>query len=266
MMITISTAERAVIKKDFREVWDSKMARSTMLVVPLMLVILIPIVCLVININVPASEVNGIDKIMQMLPPEAQNFDVRQGTFYMMTNTMFPMFFLMIPLMTSSVSAASSFVGERERGTLETLILTPMTLPKIFRAKVLGCIALSALITTISFVAFAIVMSIGDIMLGMPFFLNWNWLVCVLLFAPAVTVFGVVFMVLVSAKSKNFIEAMQTSGYIVLPIVLIFAGEMTGLFSLSALHLLLISVVVIILDAVIWVVTSRSFRAEKLLR
>ena len=265
-MKTVSTAERAVIKKDFREVWDSKMARTTLLIVPLLLVIVIPIVFLVVNIQVPASEVNGVDKIMKMLPPEARGYNIRQGTFDMMTNTMFPMFFLMIPLMTSSVSAASSFVGERERGTLETLLLTPMTLPRIFKAKVLGCISLSAIVTGLSFAAFAIVISVGDILLGMPFFLNWSWLVCVLLFAPAVTVFGVVFMVLVSSKSKSYIEAIQTSGYIVLPIILIFAGQLAGLFSLNALHLLLISVVIMILDAVIWVITARSFRAEKLLR
>ena len=265
-MKTVSTAERAVIKKDFREVWESKMARTTLLVVPLLLVIVIPIVFLVVNIQVPASEVNGVDKIMKMLPPEARGYNIRQGTFYMMTNTMFPMFFLMIPLMTSSVSAASSFVGERERGTLETLLLTPMTLPRIFKAKVLGCISLSAIVTGLSFAAFAIVISVGDILLGMPFFLNWSWLVCVLLFAPAVTVFGVVFMVLVSSKSKSYIEAIQTSGYIVLPIILIFAGQLAGLFSLNAFHLLLISVVIMILDAVIWVITARSFRAEKLLR
>ena len=88
----------------------------------------------------------------------------------------------------------------------------------------------------------------------------------ILLFAPAVTVFGVVFMVLVSAKSKSYIEAIQTSGYIVVPLILLFIGQFAGLFSLNALALLLISVVIIILDAVIWFVTARSFKTEKLLR
>ena len=265
-MKNVSTAEQAVIKKDFHEVWDSKMARSTLLIVPLLMVVVIPIVFLVVTCNVPPSEVNGVDKIMKMLPPEAQSFNIRQGTFYVMTNTMFPMFFLMIPLMTSSVSAASSFVGEKERGTLETLILTPMSLSNIFRAKVLGCILLSAIVTLISFVSFAVVISVGDILLSMPFFLNWSWLVCIFLFAPGVTVFGVVFMVLVSAKSKSYIEAVQTSGYIILPLILIFAGEFTGLFSLNAFRLFLISAVVIVLDVIIWIFTARSFKAEKLLR
>lgn len=183
-----------------------------------------------------------------------------------MTNMMFPMFFLMIPLMVSSVSAATSFVGERERGTLETLILTPMSLQQIFRAKVLGCILLSAIITSISFFAFSIVITVGDIILQMPFFLNWNWLVLILFFAPAVTVFGVVFMVLVSAKSKSYIESVQTSGYIILPLLFLFLGEFTGLFLLNAIHFLIISAVIIALDAVIWGFAARSFQPEKLLK
>ena len=258
--------ERAVIRKDFHEVWDSKMARSTLVIVPLVLVIFVPLVFLIIVLNVPSSEINGAEKLMQMLPAEAQGLSVQQATLYMMSNIMFPMYFLMIPLMVSSVAAASSFVGEKERGTLETLLMTPMSLRQIFKAKVLGCIALSGTITGISFAAFAAVMAVGDSMMKMPFFLNWSWVVLLLCFAPAVTVFGVVFMVLVSAKSKSYVESVQTSGYIVLPLILLFIGEMTGLFLLNALSFLLISAVVAAADCFLWNATARSFEAEKLLR
>lgn len=265
-MKIISIAERAVVKKDFSEIWDSKMARSTLLVVPLLMVFIIPIMFLVIVYNVPLNQINGVDQMMKLLPVEVKSFNVRQSMFYVMTNTLFPMFFLMIPLMTSSVAAASSFVGEKERGTLETLILTPLSLKQIFKAKVCGCIFLSAITTAISFLVFAVVISVGDIILGMPFFLNWNWLVLILFLTPGITVFGVVFMVLVSAKSKSYIESVQTSGYIVLPLVLMFVGQFTGLFTLNAIIFLIVSVCVIVLDAFIWVLTARSFTAEKLLK
>ena len=265
-MKLVNTQEKAVIRKDFHEIWDSKMARSTLLIVPLILVVAVPIVFLAVTCNVPESQVNGMENIMKILPPEAKSFSIQQASFYIMTNMMFPMFFLMIPLMVSSVAAASSFVGEKERGTLEALLLTPMSLKQIFKAKVLGCIFLSGIITAISFVAFAIVVTVGDILLQMPFFLNWSWLVLILFFAPVITVFGVVFMVLVSAKSKSYIESIQTSGYIILPLIFLFLGQFTGLFSLNALHFLIISAVVIALDAVIWSLTARSFKAEKLLR
>lgn len=265
-MKIISMSERAVIKKDFSEIWDSKMARSALLVLPILLVVIIPIMFLVIACYVPMNQTNGIDSMMKLLRPEAKGFSIRQSMLYVMTNTLFPMFFLMIPLMTSSVSAASSFVGEKERHTLETLILTPLSLKQIFKAKVLGCIFLSAVITAVSFLAFAVIISIGDIILGMPFFLNWNWLVLLLFLTPGITVFGVVFIVLVSAKSKSYIESIQTSGYIVLPLVLMFVGQFTGLFKLNALIFLIISVIVILADIPIWMITSRSFTAEKLLK
>ena len=265
-MKNISSAEKALIHKDFHEVWDSKLARNTIMAVPLVLVLFVPVLFLVIISTVPPSQMNGVDKMMKMLPPEVQYFSAKQGMFYMMTNMLFPMFFLMIPLMSSSVAAASSFVGERERGTLETLLLTPLNPKRVFKAKAIGCILLSATVSALSFVTFAIVISVGDIMLQMPFFLNWSWLVLILFFAPGVTVFGVVFMVLVSAKSKSYIESVQTSGYIVLPLVLLFLGQLTGLFTLSAVIFLIISVCIIVLDGIIWTIISRSFSTEKLLK
>jgi ABC-type Na+ efflux pump permease subunit len=262
----LSVPEEAVIRKDFHDIWDSKMARSTLITVSLMLVIAIPVIFLIIIVNTPANQINGADKLMKMLPPSAQNFNLKQATFYIMTNSLFPMFFLMIPLMSSSVTAACSFVGKREHGTLETLLLTPMKPKQLFGAKVKGCVMLSAVITAISFAAFAIVTSVGDILLHLPFFFSWSWLVLILLFAPAVTVLGVMFMVLASAKSKSYVEAVQTSGYIVIPLILLFLGEFVGLFALNAVVFLIISAVIIVLDVIIGEIAARSFRMEKLLK
>lgn len=265
-MRLLSNAQKAVVRKDFREMWDVPMVRSTLLIVPVLLAVGIPVLFLVIVCVAPSNQFHGMDQMARFLPKEAKDYNFRQSSFYMMANLLCPMFFLMIPLMSSSVAAASSFVGEKERGTLITLLLTPLGVRRIFHAKVLGCISLSAVITGISFVTFSIVMSVGDILLGMPFFLNWNWLVLVLLFAPGITVFGVVFMVMVSAKSKSYNESIQTSGYLVLPIVLLFVGQFTGLFTLNAAAFLIASCAVILVDIPLWLLTARSFTAEKLLK
>lgn len=265
-MKLISSMEQAIVKKDFGEIWNTKMARNTLIVMPVLLVIFLPVMYLTMIYFIPTNQMNGIDKMMQILPLEAKGFSVQQSMYYLMTNLLCPMFFLMIPLMGSSVSAACSFVGEKERSTIETLLLTPLSVKQIFKAKVWGCVILSGVSTVISFVAFSIVISIGDIILKMPFFLNWNWLVLVLLLAPGVTVFGVIFMVIVSGRSKSYMESFQTSGYIVLPFVLLFVGQFTGLFQLNALALFFISIGVFVLDFVLLVLGSRSFTPEKLLK
>lgn len=265
-MKLISLAEKAIVKKDFSEVWDTKMARGTIIALPVILVVALPVLYLVMIYFIPTSQMNGIDQMMKLLPKELSAFSVQQSMFYLMTNLLCPMFFLMIPLMSSTVTAACSFVGEKERSTIETLLLTPMSVKQIFRAKVLGCIVLSAITTGISFVIFTIVISTGDILLGMPFFFNWNWFVLVFLLSPATTVFGVIFMVIISGRSKSYMESIQTSGYVVLPVVLLFLGQFTGLFRLNALILLAVSAGVLIVDGILFNIASRAFTPEKLLR
>ncbi len=265
-MKLLSDAQKAVVQKDFREMWDVPIVRNTLLIVALLLAVGLPVLFLVIVWAAPANAFHGMDRVAKLLPPEAQHYNSRQSSFYMLTNLLGPMLFLMIPLMSSCVSAVSSFVGEKERGTLVTLLLTPLGVRGIFKAKVLGCIFLSAVITAVSFVALSVSISVGDILLGLPFFLNWDWLVLVFLFAPAITVFGVVFMVLVSARSKSYNESIQTSGFLVLPIVLLFVGQFVGLFSLNARAFLIVSLAVILVDIPLWLLSARSFTAEKLLR
>jgi ABC-type Na+ efflux pump permease subunit len=265
-MKLVSLAEKAVMKKDLGEIWNTKMARNTLLILPIIMVVFLPIMYLVMIFFVPPEQMNGVDQMLQLLPQEAKSFTMQQSMFYIMTNVVCPMFFLMIPLMSSTVTAACSFVGEKERSTIQTLLLTPMSLKSIFKAKVLSCTVVSAISTAISFLVFTIIISIGDIMLKMPFFVNWNWLVLVLLLAPAVTVFGVIFMVLVSSRSKNYMESVQTSGYIVLPVILLFVGQFTGLFQLNALIFLFVSAGLIFIDLVLWLLASRSFTSEKLLK
>jgi ABC-type Na+ efflux pump, permease component len=264
-MKLISPAGQAIVKKDFGEVWNTRMARNTLILVPAILVIAMPVLFLLMIYFVPPEQMNGVDQMMKLLPPEAKGYTVQQSLFYILINYLCPMFFLMIPLMNSTVSAACSFVGEKERGTIETLLLTPLSVRQIFRAKVLGCLALSGISSGISFVAFAIVVSTGNILLRMPFFFNWNWLVLVVLLAPALTVFGVIFMVLVSGRSKSYMESVQTSSYIVLPVVLLFVGQFTGLFLMNALTLLFISIGVAAADCILLLFASRSFTPEKLL-
>lgn len=265
-MKLITNAELALMKKDFAEIWNVKMVRSTLVVLPILMVIFLPIMFICMILFVPENQMNGLDQMMKLLPLTEKNLTIQQAMFYIMTNVISPMFFLMIPLMSSSVSASCSFVGEKERKTIETLLLTPLSVKSIFKAKVLGCTVLSVAITAISFAVFSAVTGVGDYLLHMKFFFNWNWLVLVVLLAPALTVFGVIFMVLVSGESKSYMESIQLSGYIILPLVLLFVGQFTGLFQLDALILLCVGVLAVALDFVLWFFASRVFTPEKLLK
>lgn len=266
MMKILASDVKALINQEMGEIWSDRTTRSILVLVPLVMSLFLPALFLALLLNVPLSQMNGVNQMLKLLPSQAAWMNRRQGMFYLVTNLICPMLFLMIPLMSSSISAAYGFTGEKKNGTMETLLLSPLGPRKIFKAKAFGCVGLSAVSTAVSFVLFSIVTSIGDAMLSMPFYFNWSWLVLLFLFSPGITLFGVVFIALISVKSKNYTESVQISGYLILPIVLLFLGQFTGLFRVGAALLLWLSLVLLAVDFFLWFLSAGLASSEKLLR
>lgn len=256
--------ECALIRKDFAEIWSQKMVRSSLFILPLMMSFGLPLFFLLITALAPLEEID-IGPFRTLLGSMLPQTGARGQMFYVFTNLICPMLFVMIPLMTSSVSASCTFVGEKERGTMETLLLSPLSVRKLFQAKVAGCALLAGMITLISFAVFFIIMVIGCILTGAPFFFNLNWFILVFLMSPALMVLGVVFMVMVSGRSKTTVEAMQVSGYIIFPIMLLFVGQISGLFVLEWWMLLAATAVIAAVDLLLLNRGFAKFTAEKLL-
>ncbi len=94
----MNTAQKAIIKKDFHEVWDIKMARASILVVPLVLVIVLPAVLLAVVILAP-EEISSqeLSSFLPLLPEEMRNTASPQVAFFYFANMIFQPFFLFIP-------------------------------------------------------------------------------------------------------------------------------------------------------------------------
>ncbi len=67
--------------------------------------------------------------------------------------------FLIMPLMVSSILAADSFAGEKERKTLEALLYTPTTDRELFTAKLLGAWLTAVIVALLSFVVYAVMVN-----------------------------------------------------------------------------------------------------------
>ena len=177
------------------------------------------------------------------------------------------MFFLMIPIMTASIMAASAFVGEKERHTLETLLYCPLTLRQIFQAKVLASFLLSMLVSLISFVSMLLVIEAELYLLMGKFLLpSVNWLVVMLLVSPAISLIAVTLIVRGSAKAQSVEESQQAAVFLIIPIVLFVAGQFTGVLLMSVWVLLGLGVVCSVLA---WILLRKSmvrFTYEKLLQ
>jgi ABC-type Na+ efflux pump permease subunit len=178
---------------------------------------------------------------------------------------MFPNLFLLIPIMASSIIAASSFVGEKERKTMESLLYTPMSIKQLFTAKVIGTAIPAYIISLMCFVVFGIIVNIGGwFYFGRLIFPNLKWIILVLWVTPAVTILAIAIMVIVSAKAETFQDAQQMSGFIVVPVILLFVGQVSGLFMLNTLILLAAGAVLYVADYILIKVASGKFMPEKL--
>lgn len=257
--------ERALIRKDLVEIWNQKLVRGSLFVLPILMAVGIPLLFLLVSAFAPPDQLSDVEQFKNLLGTMLPDVGARGQMFYIFTNFICPMLFVMVPLMSASVAASCAFVGEKERGTMETLLLSPLSVRKLFQVKVAGCALLSGAITLVSFVLFFIITVVGDILTGAPFFFNLNWLILVFLLSPALAILGITFLVMVSGKAKTTMEAMQVSGYIVFPVLLLFIGQITGLFLLSWWMLLMITAVIAAIDLILFNRGFSKFVAEKLL-
>ncbi len=255
----------AIIKKDFRGVTDNRRMFSALLIVPLVLTIILPSV-FVFTIHF-APEDPDIQKLLELLPQAAQSGSLEFSILSLILNYILPVFFLMIPIMTASIMAASSFVGEKERHTLETLLYCPLSVKQIFRSKVLASFLLSTLVSLISFLAMLLVLEIETFFLmGSLLFPSISWLVILLLVSPAISLVAVTLIVRGSAKAQTVEESQQGAVFLIIPVILLVAGQFTGVLLLSTWILLGLGVLCALLAWLLLKKSMRRFTYEMLLK
>lgn len=151
----MKNAEKAIIKKDIRGITSNKRLFIPLWIVPLMMTVVLPsiFICAVHF----ATDDPDVMSLLELLPESARTGNAELVIAGMIFNNILPAFFLMIPIMAASIMAASAFVGEKEKYTLETLLYCPLSVKEIFRAKVLSSFLLSMFVSLVSFAVILLV-------------------------------------------------------------------------------------------------------------
>jgi ABC-type transport system involved in multi-copper enzyme maturation permease subunit len=247
----INKSEKALICKDINEITSSKRVFIPMTIVPVVLIVIIPFAVL-IGANFIGSDSSTFTKmapLLKKLPSEYSAYTPAQLLIMVSLNFMFSSYFLIIPIMCSGVIGASSFVGEKEHKTMESLLYTPISMEQLLRAKILGVFVPSYIITFISFVVFGIIFDVGGfIYFGKLIFPDVKWLIIIFWITPAVNLLSLTFTVMVSAKSETFQEAQQVSGFLLIPVIILLVGQMTGVLLLNKAIMLAGGRILMIID------------------
>ncbi len=262
----MNAGQLAVIKKDIRSITSNKQVFAVLLIVPLVLTVVLPSVFVFVTALAPDAA-SDFQKLLDVLPVTDEECSQQQRILGLVLNNIMPPFFLMIPIMASSVMAASSFVGEKEKHTLETLLYSPLSLKQLFQSKILAGFSVGMMISYLSFAAMLLVLELE------VFFLTGNltvptvsWLIVMLLVAPALSLIAIAVTVRSSAKAQTIEEAQQRAVFLVFPILALVIGQFTGILLINSWLLLELGVALAALDVLLMRGVAGSFTCEKLLK
>ena len=262
----------AIVRKDLKVALQNKGVVLPIIILPLILFVLFPWIMVYGSslADVTGTSFSNMDQIMAHMPAGLLNelsryAPAQQLTIFILVYMLAPMFLIM-PLMVSSVLAADSFAGEKERKTLEALLYTPTTDRELFTAKLLGPWAAAVAVALLSLVVYAVMVNAaGWHSIQHIFFPNWMWIGLVLWVTPAVAGLGLVVMVFASARAQGFQDAYQMGGLVVLPVLLLMVGQISGVMYFSLGVVLIVGLAIWLIDAVLLWLASRSFCRNELM-
>ena len=151
-----------VFRKDWLEVRRNWQVTMPIIVVPLIFCVLLPALISFIPVtqSIPGSSLDWMLRMIENLPMNVQrdlaNMTETQIMTYVMLLYFFAPFFLIIPIMASSVIASDSFAGEKERKTIEALLATPLKDSELLLGKILVSFAPSMMVTFVSFLMYTV--------------------------------------------------------------------------------------------------------------
>jgi ABC-type Na+ efflux pump permease subunit len=156
--------------------------------------------------------------------------------------------FLIVPLMVSAVLAADSFAGERDRGTLETMLHTPVRDRELYLAKLLVSFLPALGVAWLGFALFVLAANVAAWgVMGRIFLPTARWLLLVGWVAPAAAALGLGLLVRLSIRARSAQEAQQLGSAVVIPVLVIAVAQ--------ASYLLLYPIVTtVVAGAVTWLV------------
>ena len=236
---------RSIIAKDVRSVTSNKMVLLPMIVVPLVMCAFIPAILIVLGLSLDMSWISGVGHLQKLLPeysiPESL-VSLPEKLLYLVLNYSFLPMLMLVPLMASSVIAADSIVGEKERKTLETLLYSPVTNREFLTAKLLSAFLPSLGVSLIAFAGYLFIGNLLSYLLRGVLIIRSPILIpAVLLLSPSVSLLGLAVTLLVSLKARTYMEAQQFASIIVFPFVALIAVQISGALVFRAVYVVILS-------------------------
>jgi len=178
----------------------------------------------------------------------------------------FFMIWLLFPVSVPSILAATSIVGEKEAGTLEPLLATPIRTWELLVGKALASVLPALVLTWLPFGALVLAAQrLAPPEVLQVTVLSAPWLFGIFVLAPSLTLLTVMFLVIVSAWVTEVRTANQLGAVLIAPLVAMIVVQITRGLTLTMGTVLGIWTVVLVLLAITLPLAVRLFQRETIL-
>jgi ABC-2 type transport system permease protein len=228
---------RAIVRKELREYRRNGSIVAAMAVVPLLF----------------------------MVQPLVVVLGLRASASQQLRHEHFLVYLLGIPALVPVLVAAYAVVGERQQGTLEPVLATPVRREELLLGKALASLVPS---TVIAYTVYGIFLALVELFTDPAVasaLLQWPQLLAQVVLTPLIAAWSIWLGMTISAKSNDIRVAQQLSLLAALPTVVL-----TSLLALNAIHLTIglgaaLIAVLLLLDGLGWRIVSLAFNRERLI-
>jgi ABC-2 type transport system permease protein len=178
----------------------------------------------------------------------------------------FLVLFEMLPIVVPLTIASYSIIGEKQTRSLETLLATPIRTWELLVGKAFAAALPGVAATWYSFAVFvfAAKFTVSSVIYR-ELILSPTWLITITLMTPIFTMFAVCLGIIISSRVKDPQSAQQLGSLLVLPMVGLMIGQISGLVSLHLAWILAAAVGIALVDAFLLVMAVRLFKREAIL-
>lgn len=264
----------AIARKDLKEVRQNKFVWGPAIAIPLIFAVALPILFSAMPQVMPVDDVQrelgDLETLLKNMPPSLrvifEGLRLEQMFVVYMTAFMFAPMFLTLPLMFSSVVGADSFVGERERKTMEALLYSPATDRELFLGKVLAAVIPAIALSWLSYLVYIIVVNVASFNLfGYIWFPLPTWWPLMFWLTPAFALLGISATVMISARVKTFMEAYQLTNWLVIFVLALVFGQISGVLFLGVGTAMIVGTFIWIVDVILIRLSIRNFKRNSLI-
>jgi ABC-2 type transport system permease protein len=238
---------RAVVRRDLTVAAGSRAVVLPAIIVPALLLVVLPLVAGLLPGVVDMASAGDLEALLGVLPAGALDGlpdDLGLQAAYVSVVYLLAPMVLLVPVMFASVIAADGMAGEKERGTLEGLLLTPLTDGEIATAKLLAAWIPAVAIGVGGAVVYAVV---GNLAVGLQLdrlvLPTLEFAIMALWVGPMFAAAALGAVSLVSVRVSSTQEAFQVGGVVVLPVVALMVSQASGALLLSPWVLVVAGVV-----------------------